>query len=45
MRDEGKTGAGTQNHLEFDLKEVEPWMVRTTGTVKITTRVKQLWEG
>ena len=30
-----------QNPLKFDLKEVEPWMVRMTGTVKIASRVKQ----
>jgi len=36
---------GTQNPLKFDLKEVEPWMVRTTGTVKIAPRVKQIVVG
>ena len=34
-----------QNPLKFDLKEVEPWMVRTTGTVKIAPRVKQIVVG
>ena len=29
----------------FDLKEVEPWMVKTTGTVRIDPRVKQLVVG
>ena len=36
---------GTQKPLEFDLKEVEPWMVITTVTVKIASRVKQIVVG
>ena len=36
---------GTQKPPVFDLKEVEPWMVRTTGTVRIAPRVKQIVVG
>jgi len=45
------SGEGTQvqvriqNPLKFHLKEIEPWMVRTTGTVKIAPRVKQIVVG
>jgi len=41
-RDRGtQVQEGTQTPPVFDLKEVEPWMVRTTGTVRIAPRVKQ----
>ena len=45
-RDKGtQVQKGTQKPLEFDLKEVEPWMVITTVTVKIASRVKQIVVG
>ena len=36
---------GTGKPPVSDLKEVEPWMVRTTGTVRIAPRVKQIVVG
>ena len=35
----------TQAPPVFDMKEVETWMVRTTGTVRIAPRVKQIVVG
>ena len=36
---------GTQKPLVFDLKEFEPWMVKTTGMVWIAPRFKQIVVG
>ena len=32
---------GTQKPTVFDLKEVEPWMIRKTGTVRIAPELKR----
>jgi hypothetical protein len=38
----GDTGAGRDTKPPvFDLKEVEPWMVRTAGTVRIAPELNR----